>query len=864
MVAELSSPGSDVAELLSQITEQKIRQESITPRLIFLAALATVLVGVTFADNQVTDEEKQHLLKILNQFIPPGSGMNALVKLMLQGVQKNRIYRKPNELLKLTRSLSESEKLLLLGFGYEISMADGSIAPEEQKYLQAIAKFFSIEPQHLAVLEAGISKQDVDPTALEEVNNLLDPTRFQSLDPIFAHAANTIRSILPVKATHQRNHQPTTVAYKALEKFQKDRKQLDQVCSQFFQITQDCTGRITLFQAIEEEITKLSKKLQSQRFRLAVVGEFSQGKSTLLNALLGEELQPVRAIPCSGTVTILKHGEQKRVICRYKDGREEEIPFDQYQEKASISEQAALCGLSDELARSNIEEIVLEHPNLELCRHNVEIIDSPGLNEHPDRTAVTEKLLQDTDAAIFLANASRPLTQGERDLLQSLRTQLKAGNSDEPADNLFVLVNFMDLLRREKDRQQVRQLVENFVQGQAPIITGETRVHFISAQAALDAILEGTEDEYLAAFQGFTQAIERFLTQERGSIQIRETATKLECLLQESQNALRQSEELLDGNVNLSEAEKQRIMEQIGEASGRDTKIRLLADAIVEQAIEQISNSWDQWADKLGERIAEKSAAWSTQHEEKEKILRAYTDQFIQDLSADLDSWMNTSVKDSILKPCVGDLDKVINYELTTIQSNLKALDSAVGSHLSNQYDLALANMGIDINFNASGNADFSDGEGRLFGGIGLGGGGIVAGALLGFIGLGFLPAILAGGAIGALVGWFFGEDPEVIHAKMKQEVFEKGFEKVSESADEVFNKICENVATAIYERARLASDAIQSSIEILDNLLEQQEKAHQETLQMRESEKQWIHQKYQQLSQVQDALQAILKQSQP
>lgn len=863
MVAELSLPGSDVAELLSQITGQKIRQETLTPRLIFLAALATVLVGVTFADNQVTDEEKQQLQKILSQFIPPSSGMNSLVKLMLQGVQKHQIYRKPNELLKLTNSLSESEKLLLLGFGYEISMADGSIAPQEQKYLQAIAKCFNVATQHLAVLEAGISKQDVDPTALDEVNNLLDPTRFQSLDPIFANAANTIRSSLPTKAKHQRN-QHTTIAYKELEKFQQDRKQLDQVCFRFFQIIQDCKEQIALPQSIGEEITKLSQKLQSQRFRLAVVGEFSQGKSTLLNALLGEELQPVRAIPCSGTVTVLKHGDRKRVICRYKDGREEEIPFDQYQEKASISEQAALCGLSDELARSSIEEIVLEHPNLELCRHNVEIIDSPGLNEHPDRTTVTQKLLQDTDAAIFLANASRPLTQGERDLLQSLRTQLKAGNSDEPADNLFVLVNFMDLLRREKDRQQVRQLVENFVQGHTPIITGENRVHFISAQAALDAILEGTENEYLAAFQGFTQAIERFLTQERGSIQIRETATKLDYLLQESQNALRQSEEVLDGNVNLSEAEKQRILEQIGEASGRDTRIGLLADALVEQAIEQISGSWDQWADKLGERIAEKSAAWSTKHQEREKILRAYTNRFIRDLSADLDDWMNTSVKNSILKSCVEDLDQVINQELTTIQSNLKALDSAVGSHLSSQYDLALANMGIDIKFNTSGNVDFSDGEGRLFGGIGLGGGGMVAGVLLGVIGLGFLPAILAGGAIGALVGWFFGEDPEVVHAKMKQEVFEKGFEKVSESADEIFNKICENVATAIYERAKLASDAIQSSIEILDNLLEQQEKVHQETLQMRESEKQWIHQKYQQLSQVQNELQVILKQSQP
>jgi hypothetical protein len=55
----------------------------------------------------------------------------------------------------------------------------------------------------------------------------------------------------------------------------------------------------------------------------------------------------------------LKYGAQKRVVCRYKDGREEEIPFDQYQEKAAISEEAAFSSVDDQLAQSEIDEIVL-------------------------------------------------------------------------------------------------------------------------------------------------------------------------------------------------------------------------------------------------------------------------------------------------------------------------------------------------------------------------------------------------------------------------------------------------------------------------------------------------------------------------
>jgi hypothetical protein len=209
--------------------------------------------------------------------------------------------------------------------------------------------------------------------------------------------------------------------------------------------------------------------------------------------LLREEIQPVRAIPCSGTVTVLKYGARKRVICLYKDGQEEEIPFEQYQVKAAISEEAAINSFSDELANSNIDEIIFEHPDLNLCSSGVEIVDTPGLNEHPERTALTQKLLKDSDAVIFLTNALKALTWGERQLVEDLRTQLNGGDADAPADNLFILVNFMDLLRRERDRQQVRQLVESFARGRNPVIIGDNRVHYISAQAALDAILEGTE-----------------------------------------------------------------------------------------------------------------------------------------------------------------------------------------------------------------------------------------------------------------------------------------------------------------------------------------------------------------------------------
>jgi uncharacterized tellurite resistance protein B-like protein len=859
--------GSEAVDLLSRITGQKLSQRDLTPPVIFLTDLVIVLLGVMFVDGSVTDEEKQRWQKTINRFIPPQGNGRQLTQLLSKGIRQNQVYKKLNELQTLTAPLSESERLLLIGFGYEMSAADGDMDTREKKYLEVIANRLGINSQYLAVLEAGFTHQGtVELASLDEVQSLLDPARFHELDTVFVKAASDMLTALPAKPEHKGTQQHRPSSYEQLKEFQKYRKQLYNLSAQVFQIVQDCNNRDFLSQTLAEEIGKVSQKLQSQRFRVAVVGEFSQGKSTLLNALLGKEIQPVRAIPCSGTVTVLKYGAQKRVICRYKDKRQEEISFEQYQVKAAISEEAALGSLSDELVQSEIEEIIFEHPNLDLCRSGVEIVDSPGLNEHPERTALTQQLLKGTDAVIFLANASRPLTQGERDLMQDLKVQLNGGKADKPAENFFIAVNFMDLLRREKDRQDVRQRIERFVQGQN-IITGENRVHFISAQAALDAILAGTEDDYLKAFQSFTQSIEKFLTVERGSLQIKQAVTKINALIQEGLDGLQQAEKVLDGNVNLSEAEKQKIVEQIGEASGCDVRILDLANKLIEYSTQEAAESWDKWAEGLEDRIAAKSAEWYSECSpiwDKEKLIRDYADQFTRSLSAEIDEWWDKEVGDIILKQNLESLDSNICQEVEAIRSNFQILDRQISTNLNEQFSLIAVGKGGDVLGIASAinpNESENDGGSGFLGGLGAGG--LTVGALFLFTGLGLVPLLLAGGAAAAIGSFLFGgPSEEELHLQTKQKVYDLGFQKFAESEQDTFNKVSDNIVSIFDNRVESASEVIKLAISLYENLLEQQEKAHKETLEQREADKAWIVQKRQELEQVQKNIEAVLNQT--
>ena len=109
MVAPSSSsvPQPTIAEILSKLLNQPIHEQQVNPLVAYLGALSAVLVGVTHADSQVKDEEKQRLRKILTQFIPAGSALNSMVRSLVQGVSESKIYAKPAELATLTSLFAE-------------------------------------------------------------------------------------------------------------------------------------------------------------------------------------------------------------------------------------------------------------------------------------------------------------------------------------------------------------------------------------------------------------------------------------------------------------------------------------------------------------------------------------------------------------------------------------------------------------------------------------------------------------------------------------------------------------------------------------------------------------------------------------
>lgn len=827
--AEISS---DIVEVLSRITGQKLNQRDVTPTLLFAVNLMTILFGVMLADGEVSPEEKQQFQKTLNQFIPPQGNMRQLVQLLGKGVKQNKVYAKFKVIQALSESLSEPEKLLLLGLGYEMSAADGSIDATEKRYLDAIAsKVFQLNPRYGTVFETALTQpEQVDAIALMELEFLLNPGRFQNLDLAFIEAASQLLERLQAAEKPQETVTPQTpqasepVAYESLRQFQAQKRNLDEICMKLYQVLQDCVDQSFIPATLIQDLGKISQKLQSQSFRVAVVGEFSKGKSTLLNALLGEEIQPTRAIPCSGTVTVLRHGTQKRVICRYDDGREEIISSELYKEKVSISHEEALAqeSLKKNLAESNLTEVIFEHPSLALCKNGVEIVDSPGLNEHPARTAITEKLVTGTDAVIFLTDATNVLTQTEQELLRDLQRKLNSSSSpNEPATNLFVVVNRLDLLRLQNDREDVKKRVDNIILGESSLVAGDNRIHFISAQSALDAKQQGIKNEYSESLDHFIASIECFLREERGSLMIKKIVDQIRETLQRITAGLLRSEKLALGNLELSEQQQQDIIDKIGEVAGRDIKIRILFDVTYSVLDEEITDSWNEWVEGLAERLANKSINWNTNHSslwQQDRVIQDYTDQFLYDLESEIESWKQENLK-PLIEKSLEYLDRELNQELKDIKNEIHQFDIELGTNFEDSFD--------DVSFESLDSNWFVDG-------------------------LKFLFSVLSFSIFGiGLIGVFVEE-----HLKTK--VFQAQYQQFVESVDSIFEQISQVIETRFDKRLDCLEEVVNTVIISYNSLLDQHSKQYQQSQQQRSLDQLTISLKRQEIEKIQEELDSI------
>ena len=141
----------------------------------------------------------------------------------------------------------------------------------------------------------------------------------------------------------------------------------------------------------------VASKLRDNKFNLVVVGQFKRGKSTLVNALVGDDILPTAVVPLTSIVTVLRHGTEEKITVNFSDGTTEIIPREKLHEY-----------VTEKLNPRNVKKV--ESVDISLpCRFlegGVQLVDTPGVGSiYAHNTDAANHFLPESDATVFLMTA---------------------------------------------------------------------------------------------------------------------------------------------------------------------------------------------------------------------------------------------------------------------------------------------------------------------------------------------------------------------------------------------------------------------------------------------------------------------------
>lgn len=192
----------------------------------------------------------------------------------------------------------------------------------------------------------------------------------------------------------------------------------------------------------DQEALAHSIRRLDELFLLVVVGEFNSGKSTFINALVGQRVLEEGATPTTRRIHVLKYGPE----------------------------------VSHTVLDASVDVVTAP---ADLLRQ-IHIVDTPGTNAiFRDHEALTVDFVPRADFVLFVTSADRPFTETERGFMEAIR---------EWGKKIVVVINKADILETATDRESVEQFVRS---GATALLGVAPDVFAVSARAALRAKLAG-------------------------------------------------------------------------------------------------------------------------------------------------------------------------------------------------------------------------------------------------------------------------------------------------------------------------------------------------------------------------------------
>jgi GTP-binding protein EngB required for normal cell division len=299
---------------------------------------------------------------------------------------------------------------------------------------------------------------------------------------------------------------------------------------------------------VADEARELATRVAEGRFYVACVGQFKRGKSTLINALIGESVLPVGFIPVTAVPTVIRYGEQLKARLKDCDFAWHEIPVSDL--KQYVSEEG-----NPENAKgiAGVEVFVPSR----LLSTGMCLVDTPGLGSvFSGNTAATQDFIPHIDAALIVLGADPPLAGEELATVEAVARNVQ---------DLIVVLN-----KSDRTTDEERRAAADFTRGLLAKRLGRPVGPLFEVSAVERLVNRGPDRDWLK----FIAALERLVQKSGRQIILAACERGLERLSEELLTIVTEEREALERPIEESErriaamkatiAEADRSMRELG------------------------------------------------------------------------------------------------------------------------------------------------------------------------------------------------------------------------------------------------------------------------------------------------------------
>lgn len=329
---------------------------------------------------------------------------------------------------------------------------------------------------------------------------------------------------------------------------------------------------------ISEQLCRLLDFLEQKQYSLTFMGQFSAGKSRLINSLLGKEILPVHITETTALITLIQYDTDDHADIFYKNGSQETI---------SIADSLELWQSGNAEKISEIEHLHI-YVNHELLRSGLVLVDTPGvntiINQHVQLTA---NVISNADRVVYVLGKS--VTESDMTFIQSIQ----AGG----VPMLFVRTHMDEIKNTEEDAEitveKEKKLLKVFTSDTVFFVSNEKNNPWYAETeqlrnylfSTLCQNLEETLEKDIAARAAFlAESLKEILDERSRNLNTLMNGTESEFLIRkkEMEASLERMEKILKRNRESLEKKYQNIRESANEElpETREAEIRKTKEKI--------------------------------------------------------------------------------------------------------------------------------------------------------------------------------------------------------------------------------------------------------------------------------------------